>query len=54
MLKTIRSFGRKIYSNIITLNDACEEHINVKDEIDKFSESTKPKSPNKKEKSTNY
>ena len=41
--KTIRSFGREIYSSIITLNDTLEEQINLKDEIDKFNESSKPK-----------
>ena len=33
--KTIRSFWREICSAIITLNDALEEQINLKDEIDK-------------------
>ena len=41
--KTIRSFGREIYSSIITLNDTLAEQINLKDEIDKFNESSKPK-----------
>ena len=41
--KTIRSFGREIYGSIITLNDTLEEQINLKDEIDKFNESSKPK-----------
>ena len=34
--KTIRSFGREIYSGIITLHDVLEEQINLKDEIDNF------------------
>ena len=29
--KTIRSFGREIYSSIITLNDTLEEQINLND-----------------------
>ena len=45
--KTILSFGREIYSGILTLNDALEEQINLKDEIDKFKESTKLKTPDK-------
>ena len=43
--ETILSFGREIYSGILTLNDALEEQIKLKDEIDK--ESTKPKPPEK-------
>ena len=41
-----------LYSSIITLNDAFEEQINLKHEINKFTESTKPKNPYKKEKNT--
>ena len=41
----IRYFEREIYSGILTLNHALEKQINVKDEIDKFKESTKPKTP---------
>ena len=48
--KTIRSFRRDIYSKIYTLNDALEEEINLKDEIDKFKESTKLENQEKKEK----
>ena len=33
-LKWTRSFGKEIYSGILTLHDALEEHINLKDEID--------------------
>ena len=40
--KKIRSFGKEIYSGTLKLNDAHEEHINVK-EIDKFKESMKPR-----------
>ena len=39
--KTIRSFGREIYSSILTLNNALEKQINLKDEVDKFIECTK-------------
>lgn len=35
--------GREIYSGILTLNDALEKQINLKDEIDKSKESKKPK-----------
>lgn len=40
-------FGREMYSGIITLNDALEDHKPEK--IDKFKESTIPKIPYKKE-----
>ena len=33
-LKWIRSFGKEIYSGILTLHDALEEQINLNDEID--------------------
>ena len=46
--KTIRSFRRDIYSKPFTLNDALEEEINLKDEIDKFKESTKLENQEKK------
>ena len=43
--------GREIYSGILTLNDALEKQINLKNEIDKSKESKKPKKkPEKKEK----
>ena len=35
--------GREIYSGILTLNDALEKQINLKDEIEKSKESKKPK-----------
>ena len=35
--------GEKFISGIIILNDSFEEQINLKDEIDKFNESTKQK-----------
>ena len=47
--KAIRSFGRDIYSDFITLNDAFEEQINLKNVTDYFNENTKPKKLNKKE-----
>ena len=40
--KIIRYFEREIYSGILTLNHALEKRINLKDEIDKFKECTKP------------
>ena len=41
-VKTIRSFGRQIYKNELTVEDALEEQIKFKNEIDKFvKESTK-------------
>ena len=48
--KTIRCFGREIYSCIITLNDGFEGQMNLKNEIDNFNEYAKLKSRNEKEK----
>ena len=48
--KTIRCFGREIYSCIITLNDGFEGQMNLKNEIDNFNEYAKLKSWNEKEK----
>ena len=48
--KTIRSFGREIYKNDLLLDDALEQQIRLKDDIDIFKESTKPKDSVKKEK----
>ena len=48
--KTIRYFGSEVYNGITTLNDAFEEQINLKDDIDKCIESTRPKSRNKEDK----
>ena len=42
--------GREIYSGILTLNDALEKQINLKDEIDKFKESKKPKKSQRRKK----
>ena len=36
----------------IALNDAFQEQINLKDNVDKFNESAKPKSANRKRKVT--
>ena len=47
--KTIRSSGRETYSGILTLHDALQEKINVKDAIDKYKESTRLKTPDKEE-----
>ena len=41
--KTIRSFGREIYNNDLSLDDALEQQIRLKDDIDIFKESAKPK-----------
>ena len=42
-LKTIRSFGREVYNNDLSSDDALEQQIRLKDDIDIFKESTKPK-----------
>ena len=47
--ETIKSLEEKIYSGIIVLNDAFDEKINLKNEIDKFYESKK-QNENKKKK----
>ena len=41
-MRTIRYFGRKIYDGIITLDEASEEQINLKDKIDNFNSSARP------------
>ena len=51
--KTIRSFGRKIYNNDLSLDDAIEQQIRLKDDIDIFKGFTKPKESVKKEKIPN-
>ena len=48
--KTIKSFGREIYNDELTLEYAFEEQIKSQNEIDKFKESTKPQIKEKKEK----
>ena len=45
----ITSLGREIYNDYLTLEDALEEQINLKNKIDKSKESTKPQKPDKKE-----
>ena len=40
--KTIRSFGREIYINDLSLHAALELQIRSKNDIDVFKESTKP------------
>ena len=52
--KTIRSFGRETYSSILTLNDALEGQIHLKDKIVKFKESAKPKNPETIKKSLTF
>ena len=48
--KTTRSSGREIYRIVIKLIVAFEEQINLKVNIDNFSEYTKSKNQNEKEK----
>ena len=43
MINTIRSFGREIYNNNLSLDYALEQQIRLKDHTDIFEESTKPK-----------
>ena len=45
---------REIYSGLITLNDALKKQINLKDEINKFSESPKPINAGKKQKALTF
>lgn len=54
-IKIIRSFGRHIWNGIITLYDLYEEQINLKNEIEKYYELTKPRTKNnKKEEGLTY
>ena len=48
--KTIRSFGREVYNNDLSLDNALEQQIRLKDDIDILKESTKTKKSVKKEK----
>ena len=41
--KTITSFGKEIYHNDLSLNDALKLQVRLKDAIDILKESTKPK-----------
>ena len=43
--KTIRSFGIKLSNNNLSLDDALEQWIRLKDDFDIYKESTKPKQP---------
>ena len=47
---TIRSSGKEIYSNSLSLDGALEQEIKLKDDIDIFKESTKPQIKEKKAK----
>ena len=40
---TIRSFGKEIYNNDLSLDDLIEQQMRLKDDINVFKESTKPK-----------
>ena len=42
-VKTIRSFEREIYTNDLSLDEALEQEIRFKDDIDISKESSKPK-----------
>ena len=50
--ETIRSVGREIYCNL-PLDDAFENQISLKNDIDIFKESTKPEKSVRKEKKNN-
>ena len=41
--KTIRSFGREIYSHNLSLDDALEQQMRLKDDIDIFLKKSKIK-----------
>ena len=47
-LKTIGSFGREIYNNDLSLDDALKQQIRLKNDIDIFKIFTKPKGSVKK------
>ena len=53
MFKTRRSSGKEIYRTIFILMMQLKKR-NVKDEFDIFKESTTPKNPEKRKKSTNF
>ena len=48
--KTKRSFGGEIYNNDLLFNDALEQQIRLKNDIDILKKSTKLKESVKKEK----
>ena len=43
--KTMRSFGIELSNNNLSLDDILEQWIRLKDDIDIFKESTRPKQP---------
>ena len=47
---TIRSFGKEIYNNDLSLDDLIEQQMRLKDDINVFKESTKPKQSVKEKK----
>ena len=49
---TIRSFGKEIYNNDLSLDDLIEQQMRLKDDINVFKESTKPKQSVKEKKRT--
>ena len=46
--KIIKSFGREMYYNNLSLDETFEQQIRLKDDADNFKESTKPKESVKK------
>ena len=46
--KTIKSFGRELHNNDLSLDDTLEQLIRLKNDTDIFKESTKPKSVQKR------
>ena len=51
--KTTRSSVKETFNNDISLDDALERQIRLKDDNNVFKESTKPKESVKKEKNSN-
>ena len=47
-IKTIRFFGREIYNANVSLDDAFEQQISLKDDSNIFKESIKPEIKQKK------
>ena len=47
---TIRYFGKEIYNNDLSLDDLIEQQMRLKDDINVFKESTKPKQSVKEKK----
>ena len=48
--KTIRTFGRNIYEDAISLEEANEDQSDLVNEIKKFSNKTRPQNDDKNEK----